>query len=104
MSGAALATMAVAAVAGTAYSVYNGERAAKEQEGAMKRAQDSAKSQADAADQAMNKANPKRPDVGALLAGNALAAKGGVGGTMLTGPTGVDPAGLTLGKSTLLGG
>lgn len=95
---------AAAAVAGTAYTVYSGERAASAQSEAMKRAKTAADAQATQADQAMNKANPKRPDIGALLAGNAMSAKAGVGGTMLTGPTGVDPAGLTLGRNTLLGG
>ena len=33
----------------------------------------------------------------------SASAMGGAGGTMLTGPTGVDPNALALGKSTLLG-
>lgn len=75
---------------------------------AQRSAQDQAAAQARAqsaqAEQSMNAANKKKPDIGALLAGNMLGTKGGVGGTMLTGPGGVDPSALTLGKSTLLGG
>lgn len=46
----------------------------------------------------------KAPDVNALLAAAQEAAKGGPSSTMLTGPSGIDPSALTLGKSTLLGG
>jgi hypothetical protein len=38
------------------------------------------------------------------MAANVLAGKAGQSGTMLTGPQGVDPTQLTLGKQTLLGG
>lgn len=63
-----------------------------------------AKQQADQADQAMNRANGKAPDLAALMGQNVLNAKGGQSGTMLTGPQGVDPNSLLLGKKTLLGG
>ena len=56
------------------------------------------------ADVAMNRANGKQPDVNGIQSRNALDAKGGVSGTMLTGPQGVDPKTLLLGKTTLLGG
>lgn len=59
---------------------------------------------ADQADQANNLANAKQPDIAGLASRNAMDAKGGQAGTMLTGPTGVDPKTLLLGKSTLLGG
>jgi L-serine deaminase len=81
----------------TALQVYQGEQARK----AQNQAADQAKA---SADQAFNKANPKKPDAAAMLYGNQQAAAGGVGSTMLTGPAGVDPATLSLGKSTLLGG
>lgn len=105
MSGGISATtvLAAAAAAGTAYSVYSGERAAGEQKTAMRKADAAAKTQADLADQATNKTNAKKPDVGAMLSANQAAAKAGGSGTMLTGPTGVDPASLQLGKNTLLG-
>ena len=56
------------------------------------------------AERATNRANAKTPDVAAMMAANALAGSSGQSGTMLTGPGGVDPSLLTLGKSTLLGG
>ena len=52
----------------------------------------------------INRANAKSPDVGALLSANSQAAKGGQSGTMLTGPSGIDPNSLSLSKSSLLGG
>jgi hypothetical protein len=55
------------------------------------------------ADMATNRANPKRPNAGALLAANQQSALAGQSGTMLTGPAGVDPLALQLGKNTLLG-
>jgi hypothetical protein len=100
MSGAITA----AAVIGTAYSVYSGERAASEQKKAQAEARTSAQKQATQADQAFNAVNKKKPNVDAMLANNQAAGDmGGGGATMLTGPTGVDQAGLTLGKNTLLG-
>ena len=48
------------------------------------------------ADQQFNRANQRRPD--------AMPGPAGAGGsTMLTGPQGIDPGALPLGKSTLLG-
>ncbi len=81
----------------TAASLYQGEQARKEQHKAADRAR------ADA-DQAFNRANPKKPDAAQLLYGNQQSNSGGVGSTMLTGPQGIDPSGLSLGKTTLLGG
>ena len=110
MSGA-LTVMAVAAVASTAYSVYAGERAADKQNealGQQRQAQADAKvaaeKQQSTAEQNVNKANAKSPDAGAILSAATQAAKGGPAGTMLTGPSGVNQADLSLGKSTLLGG
>jgi membrane protein involved in colicin uptake len=57
-----------------------------------------------AQDEANNRANPKTADVAGMASANSQAAKGGVSGTMLTGPQGVDPKTLLLGKTTLLGG
>ena len=103
MSGATT-ILAAAAVAGTAYSIYAGERAAGAQKEAQKQAVQQAQKQEVAAEQAFNKANAKKPDLERLLSQNDQAAQSGVGSTMLTGPAGVDPATLALGKSTLLGG
>jgi hypothetical protein len=79
-------------------------KAASMQADANEKATAAATKQADQADQANNRANGRQPDVMGLDAANAAGAKGGVSGTMLTGPQGVDPKTLLLGKTTLLGG
>lgn len=96
-------TAAIAAVVGTGYSIYSGERNASAQSNAQNQAKQQAQQTADASDQANNRANQKSPDENGLLAANQASGKNGVGGTMLTGPTGIDPSLLQLGKSTLLG-
>jgi regulator of protease activity HflC (stomatin/prohibitin superfamily) len=103
MSGATMAVLATTAAVGTAYSVYAGERAAGQQQQAQAEAKKAATEQANQADQANNKANAKRADVGGLLSANMQQAQGGGSSTMLTGPTGVDPGSLNLGRNTLLG-
>lgn len=102
---------AAAAVAGTGYAVYSGEQqkaaqadALAQQEKAQREAKERAQGQQQKAEQAENAARAKSPDVSGVLASAAEAAKGGPAGTMLTGPQGVNPADLTLGKNTLLGG
>lgn len=88
-------------------SIAAQEKAAKEANetslAALATAQDEAAKNADLADQAMNRANAKQPNVGNLRSSNVNASKGGQSGTMLTGPQGVDTNSLTLGKATLLG-
>ncbi len=54
-------------------------------------------------DQAMNRANQKKPNTAAILAAAQQAGKGGIGGTLLTGPSGVPDDLLSLGKTGLLG-
>ena len=74
MSGVtAMTVLAAAAVASTAYSVYQGERAAdaqaeamRKQEQAQKEALDLQKKQAATAEQNINRANRKQPDVAAI--------------------------------------
>jgi hypothetical protein len=80
------------------------KKALEAQQQANKMAQDAATRTADQADQANNRANAKTPDIGGMAAKNSLDAKGGQSGTMLTGPEGIDPNALLLGKKTLLGG
>lgn len=63
----------------------------------------SSERQADLAYNATQRGQARAPDVGAMLAGNQQAAKGGGSSTMLTGPGGVDPSSLNLGRNTLLG-
>jgi Flp pilus assembly protein TadB len=104
MSGAITATtvLAATAAAGTAYSIQQGRKAEKAQARAAEQATAQANKQADLADQANNRANKKRPNVAGMLDANQQSA-GGAGGTMLTGPAGIDIGSLTLGKNTLLG-
>jgi L-serine deaminase len=112
MSGGttALWVAAAAAAVSAGVSYQNGQEQKKAQSNALNQqrqaqsaAEKQAKEQADLADQQLNKTNPKRPDTTALLSSAEQAAKGGQSGTMLTGPTGIDPGALALGKSTLLG-
>lgn len=100
LAGAALA----AAAAGTGYSIYEGERSAAAQNRSQRQALADSRATAKAADEATNRANQKRPNANAILASAQQAAKGGMGGTLLTGPQGVNPGEMSLGKSSLLGG
>lgn len=103
MSFGVVAAVAVGTAAASAVMNYKNQRdAAKEQKKANERATAEAKRTADLADQATNKANRKGPNIANLMAGNAMTK--GIGSTSLTGPAGVDPASLSLGRSTLLGG
>jgi hypothetical protein len=98
-----MAFSAIAAVAAVA-TAYNGMEQRKDAKAAAAQATANAKKTASAAERDTNAANAKAPDVASLLSGNQQAATGGAGSTMLTGPSGVDPTALTLGKNTLLGG
>jgi transcription initiation factor TFIID subunit TAF12 len=107
----AAVTMAAASVAGTAYSVVAGQDAKKKQaeavrkqEQAQKEAAGQAQAQQRRSQQAMNAANRREPDVSGIMAGAGKAATTGPSSTMLTGPGGVDPTQLSLGRNTLLGG
>jgi hypothetical protein len=84
------------------YQAQTQADAAQSEKQAQAQALQQATKTADLADQAMNKANARTPDLGALLAGNSK--KDGASGTLLTGSQGVDPSTLLLGKNTLLGG
>ena len=96
------------AAAGTGYTIASGEDAKKKQAAALSK-QESAQAQAVNAAQgqrkksemAINQANRQTPNVQGIM--ESASAMGGTGGTMLTGPTGVNPNALALGKSTLLG-
>ena len=101
MSFVVVASVAAAGMIGmTAAQGADQADAAKK---SMEQAQANADRTAKQADQAFNQANQKKPDTSAILSAAQQAGKGGVSGTMLTGPSGVDPSSLTLGKSTLLG-
>lgn len=56
-----------------------------------------------AADENMNRATQKRPNTARIVDEAAQAGKAGASGTMLTGPQGVDPGSMQLGRNTLLG-
>lgn len=110
LSSILLGTMAASAAAGTGYAIYAGEQGKKAQQDAMARQQQAQQKAAAAAtsqqrksEMAMNAANRAQPDVSAIMANASKSAAGGPAGTMLTGPTGVDPNALSLGKNTLLG-
>ena len=100
LAGAALAI----AAAGTGYSMYAGERTADMQKRAQRQALADSRAAAQSADEANNRANQKRPNANAILAAAQQAAKGSMGGTLLTGPQGANLGEMSLGKSTLLGG
>jgi hypothetical protein len=116
-AGSALATGALAAgvmgtaAAGTGYSIAAGERGAKMQKQAMgqqKQAQDAAAAQARSqqrrSQQAMAAANRAEPAVAEIMGRAAAEMGGGPSSTMLTGPMGVNPQELQLGRTSLLGG
>lgn len=87
----------ITAVVGAA-SQYDASRRQKNQaKDAANAAQQQAQQAAQQADMQFNRANQRR-------ANDAGATPGGAGNsTLLTGPGGVDPSALTLGKNTLLG-
>jgi len=94
---------ATAAVASTYVAYDSAKNSAEMQNKQLALAEQTAKKQAEDSDQAINRANQKTPDVQAIMSGSSRDAKGGGGGTMLTGPAGVDPSTLSLSKTTLLG-
>lgn len=100
--GAAAAWAAVAVSATSAY--VSNKNANSRADEANQQAEQNAKKTADSAAQASNKANQKKPDSNTLLSANIAGANNGTSSTMLTGPAGIDPNMLTLGKTTLLGG
>lgn len=96
----AYAVMAVAAAASANSAEQQRKATSQGRAQALRTAE---KTEAEAT-RANNRANQKTPDLAAMLAANQLAATGGQGSTMLTGPGGVNPNSLSLGKSSLIGG
>ena len=90
---------AIAAGTTAAVAVNNGEQSRR----AANTAKDRAKLDADKAEQQFNKLNGKKPDIAGLMDQNIQAGKNGPSGTLLTGPQGIDPTKLSLGRNTLLG-
>lgn len=97
------------AAAGTSYSIVAGEQGKKAQKQAMQRQE---RAQAETAQraamqqrrsqEAMMRSTQEQPDVAGIMAA-AQESAAGPSATMLTGPQGVDPSQLSLGRSTLLG-
>ena len=102
MSGVVTAA-AIAGAAATVYSASQGKKQAKAQEQAAAQAAEASKVQAKQAEEQINRQNQKTPDAAAMMSANKMAGKAGNAGTMLTGPMGVAPGSLELGKNTLLG-
>ncbi len=75
----------------------------RKQEKAQTQAVNAAQGQRKQSEMAMNQANRQQPNVSGIMEAASAASSGGGAGTMLTGPTGVDPNALALGKSSLLG-
>lgn len=96
-------TIAVASVVGAGASYVQGQQQAKKQKKASQQAQANADKQAAAAEQDFNRRNQKQPNTAAMAAANQQSAQAGVGSTMLTGSSGVNPNDLVLGRNTLLG-
>ena len=101
---------AAAAAAGAGYTIAAGEDAKRKQADALGRQQKAqtqavtaAQGQRKQSEMAMNRANQQQPNVAGIMEAASAASSGGAAGTMLTGPTGVDPNSLALGKSSLLG-
>jgi D-arabinose 1-dehydrogenase-like Zn-dependent alcohol dehydrogenase len=110
MSGVVAGIGVAVAGASLAYSISAGEDAKRKQADALGRQQTaqkqavaSAEKQNQQSQELVNRANQRRPDVSSIMQAAADSSKGGAAGTMLTGPTGVDPNSLALGKSSLLG-
>jgi hypothetical protein len=101
---------AAAAAAGAGYTVAAGEDAKRKQadslgrqQAAQQQAVNAAQGQRKQSEMRVNQVNRQQPNVSGIMEAASAASGGGVGGTMLTGPTGVDPNSLALGKSSLLG-
>jgi hypothetical protein len=110
--GVAGTAVAAGAAAGMMKNTYDQGKAAQrageaqlaQQKSAQAQNVAAAEAQAAQSQQATNRANQQTPDTASIVGEAQMAAKGGASGTMLTGPMGVDPNKLSLGKNTLLGG
>jgi uncharacterized protein HemX len=104
MSGAATIVSVVGAVVGAAVSYAGQQRAASASKKAAAEQRSNAEKLYAQQDQENNRRNARGPNTDALFAQNQLEGQQGETGTMLTGPSGVDPSSLSLGKNTLIGG
>jgi len=108
---AAIIGAAIAGAVGTGASIIAGEQGRKQQKAALGEQQRAQEQQAARAsmqqrrsEQRMAGAARREPDVARIMGAASAEAAGGPSSTMLTGPMGVNPQDLNLGRSTLLGG
>lgn len=94
---------AVGAAVGAGAAIYSGYTSNKQQKKAAEQARKNADKQAQQAEQEFNRANQKTANTDKMLAANQQASLSGQAGTMLTGPQGVAPGNVDIGKATLLG-
>ena len=104
-------TAVVATVASTYVAVKSAndqrrvqEKALEEQRRSNEKAEQRAVQEQERTEQEYNRANQKRAEIEKTVDETELSAQEGAGGTLLTGPSGVDPNTLNLSKNTLLGG
>lgn len=110
VSAAILIGAGIAGAGTIGSSIYSGEQGKKQQKESlrmqqqqMREAESRATSQQRRGEQEMARANAKKPDISAIMQAAQEASKAGAAGTMLTGPRGVDPNALQLGRTSLLG-
>ena len=110
LAGSLAVAGVAASVGGLGYTIAAGEDAKRKQadalgkqERAQQQAVNAAQGQRKQSEMAMNRANQQQPNIAGIMESASAASSGGAAGTMLTGPTGVDPNALALGKSSLLG-
>lgn len=110
IEAALIGAMAAISAVGTAASIQQGKQGAKAQDEALKRqeqmqrqAMEQAQTQQRRSEMATNAATRRTPDTASIMQRAAAGAAGGPSGTMLTGPGGVNPSGMSLGRSSLLG-
>jgi hypothetical protein len=87
-------------------SIFGGDPASKAADSAARNSDAQLKATQDAerrASEDLNRRNAKRADASMIDSAAGAAGQMGEAGTMLTGPSGVDPNSLKLGKQTLLG-
>lgn len=99
---------AAAGVGISAASAMAGQQAQQDAMRQQKKAQQAATakaiSQQRQSEMVTNAANRRTPDINSIMSAASQASKTGPSATMLTGPGGVDPNSLALGRSSLLGG
>lgn len=93
-----------AAIVGAVVNTVSGQQQASAQKKAASQQQQAADRLYQQQQEQNNKQNARDPNIDALFAQNEIEGQQGQSGTMLTGPMGVDPNSLSLGKNTLLGG